>query len=152
MLSLTLNVPALPETKVHVTGRLELKVVVAAISEWVADGLMVSPPLVTRFCPVPVREMVCGEPAAESTMERVAVSAPTMEGVNETLIVQFAPDGTVAGQVFDVVKSAALVPAMPMLVTVKNEVPASVSVTTCDPLLVVIVCPPNERDDLSSET
>jgi hypothetical protein len=152
MSSLTFNVPELPETRDHVTGRLELKVVVAPICECVADGLTVRPPLVIRFCPVPVREIVCGEPAAESTMESVAASTPTMDGVNETLIVQLAPDGTVAGQEFDVAKSAAFAPARPMLVTVKNEVPESVSVTTCDPLLVVIVCPPNERDDLSSET
>jgi hypothetical protein len=152
MLSATFNVPKLPETSDHVTGRFELKVVVAPICERVADGLIVSPPLVIRFWPVPAREIVCGEPAAESTIETAAVSGPTIDGVNEIVILQLAPDGTVAGQVLDTAKSPAFAPVTPMLVIVKNEVPESVSVTTCDGLFVVIVCPPNEMDVLSRET
>ena len=95
---------------------------------------------------------MCGEPAAESTMERAAVSGPTLDGVNETEIVQLPPEATVAGHVFETAKAAAFGPVATMLVTVRNEVPESVSVIVCGELLVVILCAANETDVLLSET
>lgn len=152
VLSAMVSVPALPATRDHVTGRFELNVTVPPFCDLVADGLMVNPPLVIRFWPVPDSEMICGEPAAESTIETAATSGPTTEGVNEIEIVHVAPDATVAGQVFDAAKSAAFVPVTLMLVTVKNEVPESVSVTTCGVLLVVMLCAGNVIDGLLSDT
>ena len=48
---------------------------------------------------MPVRATVCGLPAALSAMERLALRAPAAEGVNVTLMVQFAPAAKVAPQV-----------------------------------------------------
>lgn len=101
---------------------------------------------------MPDSEMVWGEPAAESTIETAAVSGPTIDGVNETEIVQLPPDGTVAGQVFETPKSDEFGPVAPMLVIVRNEVPESVSVIVCAALFVVIVCAGNEIEELFSET
>lgn len=85
-------------------------------------------------------------------MEMAAVSGPTIDGVNDTEIVQLAPEAKVAGQVLDTAKSVAFGPVAPMLVIVMNEVPESFSVMTCGELLVVIVCGANETDVLLSET
>lgn len=83
--------------------------------------------------------MRCGEPAAESTIEIAAVSEPMIDGVNETEIEQLAPDGTVAGQVFETAKSEAFGPVAEILEMVRNEVPVSVRVMICGVLLVVTV-------------
>lgn len=101
---------------------------------------------------MPDSEIVCGEPAAESTIETAAVSGPTIDGVNETEIVQLPPDATVPGQVFDTAKSDEFGPVALILVIVRNEVPESVSVIFCAALFVVIVCAGNEIDELFSET
>ena len=83
--------------------------------------------------------MRCGEPAAESTIEIAAVSDPMIDGVNETEIEQLAPDGSVAGQVFDRAKSEALGPVAEILEMVRNDVPVSVRVMMWGVLLVVTV-------------
>src|ERR1700676_837309 len=82
--------------------------------------------------PVPVRVTVCGLLAALSVMVTEAARGPTAAGLNVTLIVQFAPVASVAGdfgQVSVSAKSVALVPLTAMLAIVSADVPLLVRVT-----------------------
>src|ERR1700680_2069077 len=85
--------------------------------------------------PVPVRVTVCGLLAALSVMVTEAARGPTAAGLNVTLIVQFAPVASVAGdlrQVFAVMaKSVGLAPVTAMVVIVRGAVPLSVRVMVC---------------------
>lgn len=47
--------------------------------------------------PVPLSAAVAGEPAALCVTVNVSELGPTLDGVNVTLIVQFAPDASVLG-------------------------------------------------------
>jgi hypothetical protein len=78
--------------------------------------------------PVPVSAAVCGDPVALSTTEIEALRLPAAEGVNVTVMVQFAPAASDAPQLFDWPKLLALVPATEMLVMVSAAVPALESV------------------------
>jgi len=60
--------------------------------------------------PAPVRLTECGPPLALSVMVTAAVSAPAVDGVKITLMVQTALAATVPGQPFVTAKSAALAP------------------------------------------
>src|SRR6185437_13818643 len=105
-----------PAAREKYTGRLVLNVTTPLSWETIAEAFTVRPPLVMRFWPVPVSEIVWGEPPEESTIEMAALSFPTMEGVNETVSVQAAPDGTIVPHVLDKPKSVAFAPVTPMLV------------------------------------
>jgi hypothetical protein len=91
--------------------------------------------------PVPVRETLCGLPAALSVTVTLAVRVPIAVGLNVTLIVQLAPAARVLGLMGQVVlcaKSPALVPVIPILLMVSAAVPLFVSVTVFGALVVPI--------------
>jgi len=60
--------------------------------------------------PVPVSVAVCGEFVALSAIDSVALSAPTIDGVNTTETVHEVDGGTEAPQLFVWLKSLAFVP------------------------------------------
>lgn len=94
-----------------------------------------------KSVPVPVREIVCGLPDALSVMVTEAVRLPVADGVNVTLIEQFAFTASVAllaGQVLVCAKSLLFVPVTEMLEIVRGAVPEFVSVTLCAELVVVM--------------
>src|SRR5260370_1133945 len=77
--------------------------------------------------PVPVRDTVCGLPAALSVTVIAPVRAPAAVGVKITEMVQAPAAPTDAPQVLVWLKS----PLAAMLVIVSVAVPVLVSVTTC---------------------
>jgi hypothetical protein len=82
--------------------------------------------------PVPDSDMDCGLLPASSAMLRLPVRLPLPFGMNETLMVQLPPAGTVLGlngQVVVSLKSAAFVPLNPMLLMVRAALPVLVTVT-----------------------
>ena len=82
--------------------------------------------------PVPLRETLCGLPAALSLILTLALRAPEAEGENVTRMVQLALAASelgASGQVVVSPKSAAFVPATPMLLIVNAAVPELVRVT-----------------------
>ena len=94
-----------------------------------------------KSVPVPVSETVCGPPDALSVIVTEAVRLPVADGVNVTLMEQFAFTASVAllaGQVLVCAKSLAFVPVTAMLEIVRGAVPEFVSVTLCAELVVVI--------------
>ena len=123
VLSATVSVPELPETRDQVTGRFELNATIPPFCALVDDAFIVNPPLVITFWPVPDREMICGDPGAESTIEMAAVSDPTIEGVNETQIVQASPDDSTLPQFCEKLKSAAFFPVRTISEIDRNFVP-----------------------------
>lgn len=80
--------------------------------------------------PVPLSVTVCGEPAALSAIEIVAVKLATDAGVNVTEIEHVAPAANVAPQVLVCAKSAAFAPprVMPLIVSAALPVFFSVAV------------------------
>ena len=89
--------------------------------------------------PVPVREMLCGDPAALSEMDRLALRLPVAEGVNVTEMVQFPLLLKLLPQLFVWEKSPEFVPVMLILLMVKDWLPGFVSVTVWAVLVVLIV-------------
>ena len=74
--------------------------------------------------PVPVKELVCGEPAALSATVSVAVAEPTAVGVNVTEIVQEEPAARDVPQLFDATaKAEALAPPREMELIARLAVP-----------------------------
>ena len=101
-----------------------------------------------KSVPVPVSETVCGLPEAVSVMVTEAVRLPVADGVNVTLIEQFAFAASVAllaGHVLVCAKSLAFVPVIAMLEMVSGPVPELVSVTLCAELVVVMSWPVKVR-------
>ena len=88
-----------------------------------------------NHCPVPLREMLCGEPLALSVMVTAALSAPVVVGVKWPWMVQLAPPATLVPQLFANTNEEASVPVTAMLVMSKGAVPVLVSVTDCDALV-----------------
>jgi hypothetical protein len=86
---------------------------------------------VAVVCPVPARATLCGLPLALSAIDSVPDREPSAEGVNVTLIVQFAPANILVPQLFDSAKSLAFVPATEMLATLSPVPPVLLSVTAC---------------------
>ena len=94
-----------------------------------------------KSVPVPESEAVCGLPEALSVIVTEAVRLPVTDGVNVTLIEQFAFTASVAplaGHVLVCAKSPLFVPVMAMLEIVSVAVPELVSVTLCAELVVVM--------------
>jgi hypothetical protein len=79
--------------------------------------------------PVPVNEIVCGEPLALSVILTLEVFAPVRIGENTTEIEQLAPAVNVAPQVFDNLKSCAWLPVSTIEVNERLAVPPFVTVT-----------------------
>jgi len=69
--------------------------------------------------PVPVSETACGEPAALSEIERLALRLPVAEGVNVTEIVQLPFALRLLPQLLVCEKSPEFVPVMLMLLIVR---------------------------------
>jgi hypothetical protein len=86
--------------------------------------------------PVPVKLTVCGLFAALSVIETDALFAPTVAGVNVTLILQEAFTARLAPQVFVSENSPLLVPVIAMLEIANVTFPVFVTVTVCSALLV----------------
>src|SRR5487761_243549 len=98
-------------------------------------------PNVSEFCerltspddPVPVSVRVCGVPTASSATSRLAVSVPTIAGVNVTAKPQFAPgaSGEFDKQLFVCEKSALFGPAIviPLALTFRFASPSFASTT-----------------------
>lgn len=80
---------------------------------------------------MPVRETVCGLPAALSVTLSEAARVPVAVGLNVTLIPQLFDAARVLAQVVVSLKSALLGPVKPMLLIVSVAVPELVSVTVC---------------------
>ncbi len=79
--------------------------------------------------PVPVRELVCGEPAALSATLRVAVAELTAVGVNVTDMVHEEPAARVVPQVpVPVMKEKAFAPLMLIEVIDSGALPGFASV------------------------
>lgn len=90
--------------------------------------------------PTPFNETDCGLPTVSSVMVMEALRGPAWLGVNVTVTVQFAPAARLEPQVLLWPKSAALVPAIVMLLIAKTEPLVLVSVTGCTPLVVPVNC------------
>lgn len=104
-----------------------------------AVALPISVTPVVGVTPVPERGTLCGLPPALSVILTVALREPATEGENVTLIVQLAPDASVAGlsgQLADSAKSAAFVPPTAILLIVSGAVPLLVRVIVCAALVV----------------
>ncbi len=93
--------------------------------------------------PVPVSVTDCGLPAALSAMAMLAPRAPVADGVNVTVIEQFADAATELPQVFVCAKSPLFVPVTPILVMESAVFPLLVSVTDCDALVAPTFWLPN---------
>jgi hypothetical protein len=96
---------------------------------WLEKDKLDGERLITGAVPVPVRVTVCGLLEALSVIVTVAARLPVAEGVNVTLIAQFAPAATDVAQVLVWLKSPLLVPVTAMLVMDSEALPLFVSVT-----------------------
>ena len=79
--------------------------------------------------PTPLKDTDWGLPAVSSVMVRAAERGPIWLGVKVTLIAQLAPAARLGPQVVVWLNSAALDPAMAMLLMTKGEVAVLVSVS-----------------------
>src|SRR4051812_5530388 len=86
------------------------------------------PPPPEGFVPVPLRDIVCGEPESLSLIDSVAVLDPVAGGVKVTDIEQEAPAPSELPQVDVCEKSEAFVPPRLMLPTASAAVPVLRSV------------------------
>jgi hypothetical protein len=98
---------------------------------------------IVEDCPVPVRVMLCGEPAALSVMVTAAVFAPVDAGSKLTSIAHFAPAANVVPQVVVILKNDALTPVSLMLEMARAPVPPFVRVAGWEALLVLMGWLPN---------
>lgn len=97
---------------------------------WLGKLRLAGEKVIWPAVPVPLRPMDCGLAGALSVREMAADSATTVEGVNVTLSVQFAPAPTVLPHVLAVKeKSALLAPVTATLVRFKVALPVFVRVT-----------------------
>jgi len=84
---------------------------------------------------VPLRETICGLPAALSLMDTSPVRVPVAVGVKVTLMVQLAAAATLPPHVLLAAKS----PLATMLEIARGPVPLFVSITICGALVVPTV-------------
>lgn len=89
--------------------------------------------------PVPVRDTVCGEPAALSATERVAVKVAVDAGVKDNEMAHEAPAASDSPQALVCAKSAGLAPARVMLLMLSVALPVFLSVAVWA-ALVAPVC------------
>ena len=82
-----------------------------------------------RGLPVPLRLTVCGEPAALSATESVAVKLAVVAGLKVTEMAQLAPASSELPHVLVWLKSLGLVPAIVMPLMVSEALPVFLSVT-----------------------
>ena len=84
---------------------------------------------VVELTPVPLREMLCGEPVALSVMVMAAVRAPAAAGAKCPWIEQFAPAARLVPQLFANTNEEASVPVTAMLGMASVALPVLVKVT-----------------------
>jgi len=105
-------------------------VVVANVNVF-ADSTAVEP----AATPVPVSETGCGDPNALSATSSEADSAPTVNGLNVTVIAQLAPAAKLVPHVLVCVKSVGFAPPMliplPVPLSVSADFPVFFSVMVC---------------------
>jgi len=93
--------------------------------------------------PVPVKALVCGEPAALSATDRVAVKLPVADGVKVMAIEQVAEAASASPQVLvPKAKSLALAPASVMAEMERVALPGLLSVKVWAELVVPLVTLP----------
>ncbi len=114
MLLAEARVPELPLASDQFTGRLDVNVTVPFSPAYVAEGVMINPPLVMAATPVPVRLICTGDPASFPLIATMEASAATRDGLKLTEIVQDAPEGTILPQVLETRKSVELPLVNPM--------------------------------------
>jgi hypothetical protein len=107
-----------------------------------------SPVSVLGAVPVPLREAVCGLPAALSVNVTVPVALPEMVGARVTLIMQFAPAASVEPQLLVCAKFALAA----ILVMVSVAVPELVSVMGRGSLVVPWTSSPKVKLFVERET
>jgi hypothetical protein len=99
----------------------------ATLNQLILDGLAVALPV--AVVPVPESATVCGLLLAESVKLSVAVRAPVAAGLKEMAAMQLADAARLAPHVLlEIVKSAALLPVIAMLLTVIAAGPLFVNV------------------------
>jgi hypothetical protein len=91
-----------------------------------------------RGLPVPLRLTMCGEPAALSATESVAVKLVADAGLKVTEIVQLALAFKEPAQVLVWLKSVGLAPARVMPLMVSEALPVFLSVTVCAAAVVPV--------------
>ena len=92
--------------------------------------------------PVPVRELVWGEPDALSATESEALKLPVAEGAKVTAIGQLAPAASVEPHAVVSAKSLVFAPVKVMPEMVSGALPPLVSVNVCAALVVPLVTLP----------
>ena len=92
--------------------------------------------------PVPVRELVCGEPDALSATESEPLKLPVAEGVNVTAIVQLVPGASVEPHAVVSAKSLGFIPVRVMPEIMSEALPPLLSVNVCVALVVPLVTLP----------
>jgi hypothetical protein len=96
--------------------------------------------------PVPLSEIVCGDPRALSLMRMLATRAPNAVGINAMEMVQLPDPAATLEQLFVCEKSAAFVPTILTELNVRAALPEFVIVMDCDELEVPTCCELNERE------
>lgn len=96
--------------------------------------------------PVPLNATLCGELVALSVSVRVAASAPLVDGVKTTEMVQFPPAATLVPQVLVWLKLPAFAPARAIEPMVNAMFPLFVTVTVCAALALPTVWPAKVSD------
>jgi hypothetical protein len=123
--------PALVEIPEIVTAAVPLLVSVSGrgwlvvFTTWLPKFKLFGENVTSGDVPLPVRETVCGLPAASSLTESVPFALPTVSGVKVTLIVQELPAARVEPQLF--VSEKLALAEIPEIVS--TAVPLLVSVT-----------------------
>jgi hypothetical protein len=93
--------------------------------------------------PVPVSAPVCGEPAALSATDSVALKLPVADGAKVTAIEQVADAASALAQLLELIaKSLAFVPPSVMPEIVSAALPLLVRVNVCAALVVPVVMLP----------
>lgn len=112
---------------------------------WVAKVRVVGASVTAETTPVPLKETVCGLPAALSAIKTEAEWAPAVDGANVTRMVHNAPAVTDEPHVFVWLKSPAFAPVIVTLLTLSAAPPVLVKVMFWPELVVPTACEPNER-------
>jgi hypothetical protein len=118
---------------VSVTDCGELAVPTARVEKFTEEG---EKPTAGLEVVVPLIANVCGLLVALSATRTEAFSELVTDGVNVTLIKQFEPAASDAGQLFVSAKSDAFVPMMEIVVIFNAALPVFVRVTDCGELVV----------------
>jgi hypothetical protein len=141
--------PIVPQLAVHVDGALAVNCNVLLTTTVGFSGEIVS----VEEAPEPESATVCGLFAAESVKLRVAVRVPPAVGLNTTEATQLADAARLVPHVLPAItKSDALVPVMPMLLIVIEELSPFLSVALCAVVVLPTVVLANVSDEGLTDT